>query len=313
MPGVLMVEAMAQAGAVAALSAEENRGKLALFAGIDDVRFKRIVVPGRRARADLRARAGAWAGRSGQGDGDGGRGARRARDADVRRDGRDRVIANVSGNGIAVGLTGLGVVRTGAGADERRPRGDGRDLRRVDRHADRDPGAADRRTRAGGERPRPARRPGRRSSRPAWTPRSSTSSSSRRPRPTCSFRRRRRSSPTRSARRGRPRTTCWRGAPASSTRSRRRTAQVATGLSKRALVIGSEVLSKITNWNDRSTCILFGDGAGAAVVQPVEAGGIVGFELGADGSGGPDLCVPGGGSRSRSHRTRSRRSCSSSG
>lgn len=46
MPGVLMVEAMAQAGAVAALSAEENRGKLALFAGIDDVRFKRIVVPG---------------------------------------------------------------------------------------------------------------------------------------------------------------------------------------------------------------------------------------------------------------------------
>ena len=46
MPGVLMVEAMAQAGAVAALSAEENRGKLALFAGIDDVRFKRIVLPG---------------------------------------------------------------------------------------------------------------------------------------------------------------------------------------------------------------------------------------------------------------------------
>ena len=46
MPGVLMVEAMAQAGAVAALSAEENRGKLALFAGIDDVRFKRIVGPG---------------------------------------------------------------------------------------------------------------------------------------------------------------------------------------------------------------------------------------------------------------------------
>jgi 3-hydroxyacyl-[acyl-carrier-protein] dehydratase len=46
MPGVLMIEAMAQAGAVAALSAEENRGKLALFAGIDDVRFKRIVTPG---------------------------------------------------------------------------------------------------------------------------------------------------------------------------------------------------------------------------------------------------------------------------
>ena len=46
MPGVIIVEALAQAGAVAALSLEENRGKLALFAGIDDVRFKRIVEPG---------------------------------------------------------------------------------------------------------------------------------------------------------------------------------------------------------------------------------------------------------------------------
>jgi 3-hydroxyacyl-[acyl-carrier-protein] dehydratase len=46
MPGVLMVEALAQAGAVAVLAEEENRGKLALFAGIDDVRFKRIVRPG---------------------------------------------------------------------------------------------------------------------------------------------------------------------------------------------------------------------------------------------------------------------------
>ncbi len=46
MPGVLMVEAIAQAGAVAVLSEEANRGKLALFAGIDDVRFKRIVEPG---------------------------------------------------------------------------------------------------------------------------------------------------------------------------------------------------------------------------------------------------------------------------
>jgi 3-hydroxyacyl-[acyl-carrier-protein] dehydratase len=46
MPGVKMVEALAQAGAVAVLSEEENRGRLALFAGIDDVRFKRIVRPG---------------------------------------------------------------------------------------------------------------------------------------------------------------------------------------------------------------------------------------------------------------------------
>jgi 3-hydroxyacyl-[acyl-carrier-protein] dehydratase len=46
MPGVKMVEALAQAGAVAVLAEEQNRGKLALFAGIDDVRFKRIVEPG---------------------------------------------------------------------------------------------------------------------------------------------------------------------------------------------------------------------------------------------------------------------------
>ena len=46
MPGVLIVEAMAQAGAVAVLAEEENRGRLALFAGIDGVRFKRIVEPG---------------------------------------------------------------------------------------------------------------------------------------------------------------------------------------------------------------------------------------------------------------------------
>ena len=46
MPGVKMVEALAQCGAVAVLAQEENRGKLALFAGIDDVRFKRMVLPG---------------------------------------------------------------------------------------------------------------------------------------------------------------------------------------------------------------------------------------------------------------------------
>jgi len=46
MPGVIIVEALAQAGAVAVLSVEQNRGKLALFAGIDDLRFKRLVEPG---------------------------------------------------------------------------------------------------------------------------------------------------------------------------------------------------------------------------------------------------------------------------
>lgn len=53
MPGVLIVEALAQAGAVAALSLPENRGKLVLFAGIDGVRFKRPVVPGDTLRLEV--------------------------------------------------------------------------------------------------------------------------------------------------------------------------------------------------------------------------------------------------------------------
>ncbi|MFA5809896.1 MAG: 3-hydroxyacyl-ACP dehydratase FabZ, partial [Thermoleophilia bacterium] len=53
MPGVLMIEALAQAGAVAVLSLPENRGKLVLFAGIDGVRFKRIVVPGDVLRLEV--------------------------------------------------------------------------------------------------------------------------------------------------------------------------------------------------------------------------------------------------------------------
>jgi 3-hydroxyacyl-[acyl-carrier-protein] dehydratase len=53
MPGVLIVEALAQAGAVAALSLPENQGKLVLFAGIDSVRFKRQVVPGDTLRLEV--------------------------------------------------------------------------------------------------------------------------------------------------------------------------------------------------------------------------------------------------------------------
>lgn len=72
---------------------------------------------------------------------------------------------------------------------------------------------------------------------------------------------------------------------------------IASGMYRTALVIGGEILSKITNWEDRSTCVLFGDGAGAAVLQPVEEGyGILSQELGADGSGGKLLIAPGGGS-----------------
>jgi 3-oxoacyl-[acyl-carrier-protein] synthase III len=72
---------------------------------------------------------------------------------------------------------------------------------------------------------------------------------------------------------------------------------MAGGLAHRALVAGGDVLSKIMDWTDRSTCVLFGDGAGAVVLERVERGGFLGFELGADGSGGPQLYQPAGGSR----------------
>ena len=74
-------------------------------------------------------------------------------------------------------------------------------------------------------------------------------------------------------------------------------AMVSAGLSKRALVVGGDVLSKILDWSDRSTLVLFGDGAGAVVVEPVDEGGFLGFELGADGGGGENLWLPGSGSR----------------
>ena len=72
---------------------------------------------------------------------------------------------------------------------------------------------------------------------------------------------------------------------------------LAAGLAKRALVIGGDVLSKILDWTDRSTLVLFGDGAGAVVMERVEEGGFLGFELGADGGGGANLWLPGSGSR----------------
>jgi 3-oxoacyl-[acyl-carrier-protein] synthase-3 len=74
---------------------------------------------------------------------------------------------------------------------------------------------------------------------------------------------------------------------------------IAAGLSERALVVGGDVLSRILDWSDRSTLVLFGDGAGAVVLEKVESGGFLGFELGADGGGGIHLSLPGSGSRKR--------------
>lgn len=70
-----------------------------------------------------------------------------------------------------------------------------------------------------------------------------------------------------------------------------------TGLYKNALVVGSEVLSSITDWQDRSTCVLFGDGAGAAILVPSKKEGIMSAYLGADGSQADLLILPAGGSR----------------
>ena len=72
---------------------------------------------------------------------------------------------------------------------------------------------------------------------------------------------------------------------------------LAGGLAKRALVVGGDLLSRILDWEDRSTLILFGDGAGAVVLEVTPQSGFLGFELGADGAGGANLWLPGSGSR----------------
>ena len=71
-----------------------------------------------------------------------------------------------------------------------------------------------------------------------------------------------------------------------------------SGLAKRVLLIGVDTLSKITNWQDRSTCVLFGDGAGAAVLSAEEGeAGVLSTYLASDGNAADILKVPGGGSR----------------
>ena len=75
--------------------------------------------------------------------------------------------------------------------------------------------------------------------------------------------------------------------------------QLQTNRYKRALIIGAEKLSTITDWTDRTTCVLFGDGAGAAVLTKVDQSdvGILGTDLGADGEFVDNLYIPAGGSR----------------
>ena len=81
---------------------------------------------------------------------------------------------------------------------------------------------------------------------------------------------------------------------------------VAAGCHEHALVIGADVMSSIIDYKDRSTCVLFGDGAGAVVVSAAPAGepSIIDFEHEIDGGGGSALCMPAGGSlRPTSHET----------
>ena len=75
---------------------------------------------------------------------------------------------------------------------------------------------------------------------------------------------------------------------------------IAAGRAERVLVIGAETLSRVIDFNDRGSCILFGDGAGAAILTPHETcgqGRIVRTELGADGKGFDNIIIPGGGSK----------------
>ena len=81
---------------------------------------------------------------------------------------------------------------------------------------------------------------------------------------------------------------------------------VASGAHDRVLVVGADVMSSIIDYQDRATCVLFGDGAGAVVVAPAAAddGAILDFEHEIDGAGGPALCMPAGGSlKPSSHET----------
>ena len=81
---------------------------------------------------------------------------------------------------------------------------------------------------------------------------------------------------------------------------------VSAGMARHALVVGADVMSSIIDYTDRTTCVLFGDGAGAAVLSPSPGDGLglIDFTHEVDGSGGPALCMPAGGSKlPASHET----------
>jgi 3-oxoacyl-[acyl-carrier-protein] synthase-3 len=79
---------------------------------------------------------------------------------------------------------------------------------------------------------------------------------------------------------------------------------IGSGQAETVLVIGAEVLSRFMDLSDRTTCVLFGDGAGAAVLRPTDGDGVLGSVLGADGTAAEILVIPAGGSsRPATHET----------
>ena len=290
MPGVIIVEALAQAGAVAVLSLEENRGKLALFGGIDGVRFKRIVEPG--DELTLTCEVEAVRGPIGKGRVE----ARVAGELAVRGtlDLRGAMIGTA--NGYHVSITGIGsnapeYVRTNDElsrmvdtSDEWIVARTGIRERRVAREDEALtdmalPAARDALAQAGVD--------------PADLDLIIVATVT----PDMTF-------PATAAlmadELGAPDAAAY-DLSAGCTGFMYGIAQaygmLAGGICRRALVVGGDVLSKIVDWSDRTTCIVFGDGAGAVVMERVESGGFLGFELGADGAGGMQLYLPAGGSR----------------
>ena len=291
MPGVLIVEAMAQAGAVAVLVEEENRGKIAFFAGIDDCRFKRIVEPG--DMLTLTCEIDAVRGPIGRGKATAhvGERARRSRHPDLRR---GAMIGTAPG--LRIGITGLGthVPERVLTNDELAQIVDTSDEWILERT-----GIRERRIAAKDEALTDIARPAAKAALADAGVEAgdidllicATVT------PDMMF-------PTSSAlladELGMPKAAAYdllAGCTGFVYAIAQAYGMLASGLSRRALVVGGDVLSKILDWEDRSTLVLFGDGAGAVVMEPVERGGFLGFELGADGGGGENLWLPGSGSR----------------
>ena len=293
MPGVLTIEAIAQTGAVAVLAAGENAGKIPFFAGIDDCRFKRVVEPGDllrlecefvRVRGPIAKGAGSRVRR---------RRARRRGDAHgVRR----RGMIGAAQGGVAISITGLGckVPDRVVTNDELKQYVDTSDewIRertgiRERRMASKDEALSDHRAAC---EPRCARA-GRRRGKDIDLLIVATVT------PDMSF-------PSTGAiladKLGAVDAAAY-DLSAGCTGFMYALAQaygmLAGGLAKRALVVGGDMLSRILDWEDRSTLVLFGDGAGAVVIEAVPEQGFLGFELGADGAGGANLWLPGSGSR----------------